>query len=152
MAVVPGVSGFGAKVEVNDGGNGGAIGGASTVFDGVVEVNFPSAECNTFDASELGQADAYEKMLPTGTLKQTSVKCMAKWSKANFTRINTLLNKRGYTFKVTSSDDQTTPGTPVTQICTFVGFISKLDEVKFTKTDGVMIPFELTPQQAPVYS
>lgn len=149
----PGISGFKTTAEVDDAGTGAAPGGVSTKFDGLVDVSFPSVTANTMDGTEIDQADAFEKELPTGLLKVGKSQCTAKFTKANYQRIAGLVGKRGYTFKLTAPDDLTVSPGPTKLVTTFLGFISMIGEVKATKADGMVIPFELTVQSAgPVLS
>ncbi len=149
------ITGFQAQMAVDDAGTGAALGGASTKFSGLTTFNLPSLEVGKFDATELDQQvsaapDPYERQHPTGLIKIGPTKAEIKYTKANYLRLQALLIKgRGYTFILTSPDDLSTPGTPVLMTVTLVGFISKIDDVKFEKTNPTMISFELTVQQKP---
>lgn len=142
----PGVSGFQATLEVDDGGTGGASGGISTKFAGLVTLTFPGMEAGTFDATEIDQVSVFEVELPTGTIKVGKLKGEIKFTKANYQRLVALNGKRGYTFKLTAPDDLTTPGTPVKMIATFTGFISNVEETKVDRASQIVVPFQMTPQ------
>jgi hypothetical protein len=124
-----------------------------------VTFNLPALEASTFDATELDQDDGgdptpapdpYERELPTGMIKPGRVKAEFKYTKANYTRLQALLARRGFTFIATSPDDLTSSGATLLYT-TFMGFIAKLDEVKFEKTNPVMIPVEIVVQESPSY-
>ncbi len=149
------ITGFQATLEVDDAGTGAASGGASTKFSGLTTFNLPSLEAGKFDATELdqkngGNVDPYEREEPTGLIKMGPIKGEMKYTKANYQRLQALLEKaalgdRGYTFIATTPDDLSTPGTPVKLTGTWDGWVSKLDDVKFEKGNPVLIPFEITP-------
>lgn len=146
------ITGFQATLEVNDGAS-----SASVKFAGNVTFNLPALEATKFNATELDQqassvADPYERELPTGLITIGATKGEIKYLKSNYTRLQALLGVRGKTFIITTPDDQTTPGTPVKMTCTFTGFVSKLDDVKFEKNNPVMIPFEITVPSKPTYA
>lgn len=153
------ITGFQAQAEVDDGGTGAASGATSTKFAGLTTFNLPSLEAGKFDATELDQKvstdpDPYERELPTGFIKVGPVKGELKYTKANYQRLQSLLQRaalgdRGYTYILTSPDDLTTPGTPVKLTVTIEAFVSKVDEIKFEKGNPVMIPFEITTRSKP---
>lgn len=146
------ISGFLATLFVDDAGTGAALGGASTAFAGLTTFNLPKLTAGKFDATELdqGSSDPYEREEPTGLIKIGPTACEMKYTKANYTRLQALILKgRGYTFVMTTPDDQSTPGTPVKLVATFVGYISEVGDVKFEKGNPVMIPFEITVQKKP---
>lgn len=149
------ITGFQAQLKVDDGGTGAAFGGASTAFSGLATFEIPELAAEKFDATELDQKDGaspdpYMRELPTGLIKQGTTKCEQKYTKANYQRLVSLLQRgRGYTFVITAPDDQTTPGTPVVMTVTQKGWVSKVDEVKFEKSNPVMIPFEITWEDGP---
>lgn len=153
------ITGFQATMAVNDGGNGGAIGGASTKFVGLTMFSLPSLEASTFDATELDQddgeetpaVDPFERELPTGLIKVGVVAGELKYNKANYQRLQKLVGKRGYTFVLTSPDDQTS-GSPVKLTTTFIGFVKKVDAVKFEQKNPVSIPFEFVVQKKPTFA
>lgn len=151
------ITGFQATLSVDDGGTGGAIGSTSTKFSGLTTFSIPSLEAGKFDATELDQLDGssavdpFEREEPTGLIKVGPTMCELKYTKANYTRLRTLLSKRGYTFVAVSPDDLSS-GSPVKTTLTFTGFISKVDAVKFEKNNPVAIPFEITVQNKPVYT
>jgi hypothetical protein len=151
------ITGFQATLEVDDGGTGSASAGASTKFTGLVTLGLPSLEAPQFDATELDQVDEsddpdeYEREEPTGTIKVGRTKAEMKYTKANYLRLQKLVGKRGKTFKVITPDDQTS-GTATKLTTTFVGNVSKLDELKFEKGAPVLIPFELTCSRKPAYT
>ncbi|VTR95241.1 unnamed protein product [Gemmata massiliana] len=154
------ITGFQAVMAVNDGGNGGAIGGASTKFNGVITYGLPELEAPTFDATELAQDDGggtpqpdpFEREYPTGTIKIGKTKGEMKYTKANYQRMLKLCGKRGYTFVLTSPDDLTVSGTPTQTTCQFLGAVTKVGEVVFEKGKAVTIPFEFTASKQPTYS
>lgn len=151
------ITGFQATMEVDDGGTGGT--GASTAFSGLVTFNLPALEAGKFDATELNQmtsggspvADPYERELPTGLIKVGTTKGEIKYTKANYLRLQALLMDRGKTFKLITPDDLTS-GTVTKLTATFKGFLNKVDEIKFEKTNPVAIGFELTVSEAPTFS
>lgn len=148
------ITGFQAQMEVDDAGTGAASGGASTKFSGLTTFALPALESEKFDATELdqkdgGNADPYMREFPTGLIKVGPTSCEIKYTKANYLRLQALLEKavkgdRGYTFILTSPDDLSTPGTPVKMTVTADGWVSKVGEVKFEKGNPVLIPFEVT--------
>lgn len=141
------ITGFTATVEADDAGTGAAPGGLSTKFDGVTTFNLPGLEAPTFDATVLDQPDNYEQELPTGVVKMGKVKGEMAYTKANRQRLEKLCGVRGYTIKLTTPDDLTTPGTPVKLVVTLTGFVNKVDETKFEKGNPALIPFEITIQK-----
>lgn len=153
------ITGFQATMEVDDGGTGSASAGTSTAFTGLVTLGFPSLEAPQFDATELNQDDGggtpapdeYEREEPTGTIKVGRTKAEIKYTKANYQRLQGLVGKRGKTFKVITPDDKSA-GTATKLTATFVGNISKVDELKFEKGAPVLIPFEITCSRKPAYS
>lgn len=154
------ITGFQAQMAVDDGGNGGASGGTSTKFSGLTTFGLPALEAGTFEATELDQDDGgtptpapdpYERLAPTGLIKVGPVPGEIKYTKANYQRLQKLVSKKGYTFVLTTPDDQTS-GSPVKLTATFTGFVSKVDQVKFEKTNPTTIPFEITVQKQPAYA
>lgn len=149
------ITGFKANLKADDGGTGAAPGGVSTAYAGVVSFNLPDLETPTFDATELdqGASDPYERERPAGTIKIGKTQCEIKFTKANYQRLQAQilagLAGNAYTFVMTTPDDLTTPGTPVTLVGTFKGFVSKVGGPKFTKGEGLMIPFEITVREKP---
>lgn len=148
------ITGFQATLEVDDAGTGAASGGASTKFVGNVMFGLGAIEAEKFDATELDQKDGanidpYTREFPTGILKQGPVAGEIKYTKANYQRLQSLIERaakgdRGYTFILKTPDDLTTPGTPVILTVTGDGFVSKVGDVKFEKGNPVLIPFEIT--------
>lgn len=157
------ITGFQATMAVDDGGNGGATGGASTKFVGLTTFSLPSLEAGTFDATELDQDDGggtpapdpFEREQPTGLIKVGKTAAELKYTKANYQRLQSLLVRGAggaeYTFILTSPDDQTT-GTPTKLATTCKGFISKIESLKFEKGNPVSIPFEMTVRKKPTYA
>lgn len=157
------ITGFQANMAVDDDGTGAAPGNDSTRFTGLITYNLPSLEAGTFDATELDQddgeetptADPYERELPTGLIKIGKTACEMKYTKANYQRLQSLLQRGAagaeYTFILTSPDDQTA-GTPTKLTVTCKGFVSKLDAPKFEKGNPVLIPFEMTCRKKPTYA
>jgi len=152
----PGVSGFKAKMEVDDAGTGGAAGGASTVFDGVVMINWPDLEAPTLDTTELNAADSYERERPQGTIKKGKTQAQCKYTKANYNRLKALAvraaNLEKHQFKLTSPDDNTTPGTPVLLVVQFGGQITKVSGPRYVKSDLAVIDFEVNVEDAPTFT
>lgn len=156
------ISGFQAKLAIDDAGTGAAPGGASTAFAGNVTLSLGSFELGKFDATELdqqdppGTVDPFERERPTGTIKQGTHKGSLKYSKANYQRLQALATKSAagseYTVILTTPDDQTTPGTPVTMACTFKCFLSMVGEVQFEKRTPVAIPFEFSVRKKPAFA
>ena len=144
------ISGFQATMTINDGGNGAAPGGAATAFAGLVTLNLPEIDAPTFEGTELNQsADQYEREFPTGLLKVGPIECTMKYTKANYTRLQTLITRgRGYTIVLTTPDDLSS-GSPVILVATFTGFLKKLGAVQFEKNNPVTIPFTLVIQSKP---
>lgn len=151
------ITGFQAMMEVDDAGTGQATAGASTRFKGLTTFNLPALEAGSFDATELDQddgatptpaADPYEREEPTGLIKVGPTKCEIKYTVANYTRLQALCGKRGKTFKLKPPADQA-GGTNANLTVEFVGFVKKVDEVKFEKGNPVMIPFELVCSKQP---
>lgn len=153
------ITGFQATMKVDDDGTGAAVGGASTAFSGLITFNMPAVEAGTFDATELNQddgaetpaADPWEREEPTGLLKAGPVTAEMKYTKANYNRLIALVSKRGHTFVLVSPDDLSS-GSPVKLTTTFVGFIKKVDAVKFENKNPVAIPFEVVVSKKPTYS
>jgi len=148
------ITGFQATLSVDDAGTGAAPGGTDTKFAGNVTFALPELTIEKFDATELDQTagagvpDHYMREFPTGLIKSGETEGEIKYTKANYQRLLALAEKgRGYTFKLTAPDDQTTPGTPVTLTLTRKGFISKVGAVKFEKSNPVIIPFSITFQE-----
>ena len=77
-----------------------------------------------------------------------------RFTKANYQRLAALAvraaNLEKHTFKLTSPDDNTTPGTPVKLIDTFGGQITKVSGPKWVKTDLAVIDFEVNVEDAPL--
>lgn len=151
------ITGFQAQLEVDDGGTGSAAAGASTRFKGLLTLNLPSLEVGTFDATELDQEDdddnpdPYEREEPTGLIKVGTVKAEQKYTAGNYKRLQALVGKKGKTFKITTPDDQTA-ATAKKMSAAFVGFVKKLDELKFEKGNPVGIPVEFTVSKKPTYT
>jgi hypothetical protein len=158
------ITGFQAKLAVDDGGTGAVPGGTSTKFSGLTTFSLPALEAGMMDVTERDQddgggtpvADPYERKGPTGLIAIGTTKGEMKYTKANYQRLQALLQKSAggslYTFVLTSPDDQSTPGTPVKLTTTAKGYVSKVDEIKFEKGNPTMIPFEITVQKQPTYS
>lgn len=149
------ITGFKAKIAVDDAGTGAAPGGASTVFTGVTMIELPGLEAGKFDATELNQVvsgstfDPYERELPTGAIKMGAIKAEFFYTKANYQRLQAMLAVRGYTWLLTLPDDLTGGETPVTMTVTATAFLSKLGDLKFEKGTPIKIPVEITLQKQP---
>lgn len=159
------ITGFQTTFAVDDAGTGAAPGGASTRFKGLTTISLPSLEAGTFDSTELDQddggtptpaADPYERERPTGLIKVGKTKCEMTYTKANYQRLQSLLERGAaggeYTFVLVTPDDQTVVPGPTKLTTNAKGFVSKLDEIKFEKGNPVMIPFEVTIRKKPTYS
>lgn len=149
------ISGFRATLAVDDAGTGAASGGASTAFDGVTMLELGELAAEMFDATELAQVisgstpDPVNRKYPTGTIEQSPTAGMLKYTKANYQRLVSLMERacagdRAYTFVLVTPDDLTNPGTPVKLTATVDGFVSKVGKLVFEKGAPVLIPFEVT--------
>lgn len=147
------ITGFQATVSVDDSGTGAAPGGTDTKFAGNVTFALPELTIQKFDATELdqqaaGAPDPYMREFPTGLIQSGETEGEIKYTAANYQRLLGLAERgRGYTWKLTTPDDQTVPGTPTKLTMTRKGFISKVGAVKFEKSNPVIIPFSITFQE-----